>query len=59
VNILKIPVSDRFAVMKTFTNVVFLYVILLGTGGGVLLANCFCHWLPEVREGLQNTDIDT
>lgn len=24
---------------------------LLNFGGGVLLANCFCHWLPEVREG--------
>jgi hypothetical protein len=24
---------------------------LLNLGGGVLLANCFCHWLPEVREG--------
>ena len=24
---------------------------LLNLSGGVLLANCFCHWLPEVREG--------
>jgi hypothetical protein len=24
---------------------------LLNFGGGVLIANCFCHWLPEVREG--------
>lgn len=24
---------------------------LLNFGGGALLANCFCHWLPEVREG--------
>ncbi|TRY70500.1 hypothetical protein TCAL_02363 [Tigriopus californicus] len=22
---------------------------LLNLGGGVLIANCFCHWLPEVR----------
>lgn len=27
---------------------------LLNFGGGVLLANCFCHWLPEVRHGMQN-----
>ena len=25
---------------------------LLNFGGGVLLGNCLCHWLPEVREGL-------
>jgi len=25
--------------------------LLLNFGGGVLLANSFCHWLPEVREG--------
>ena len=24
---------------------------LLNFGGGVLIANCFCHWLPEVRKG--------
>ncbi len=24
---------------------------LLNFAGGVLLANCFCHWLPEVVEG--------
>ena len=29
---------------------------LLSLGGGVLLANSFCHWLPEVREGLQSVD---
>jgi len=29
---------------------------LLNLGGGVLLANCFCHWLPEVREGVQEVD---
>lgn len=23
---------------------------LLNFGGGVLIANCFCHWLPEVRK---------
>lgn len=25
--------------------------VLLNFGGGVLIGNCFCHWLPEVREG--------
>ena len=29
---------------------------LLNLGGGVLMANCFCHWLPEVREGLDDLD---
>jgi len=29
---------------------------MLNLGGGVLLANCFCHWLPEVREGLETVD---
>ena len=32
---------------------------LLNLGGGVLIANCFCHWLPEVREGIEHKDIDT
>lgn len=32
---------------------------LLNLGGGVLIANCFCHWLPEVREGIEGTNIDT
>jgi len=33
---------------------------LLNLGGGVLIANCFCHWLPEVREGLHgHKDLDT
>ena len=32
---------------------------LLNLGGGVLLANCLCHWLPEVRAGLQHSDLDT
>lgn len=27
------------------------FSFLLNFGGGVLFANCFCHWLPEVREG--------
>ena len=26
---------------------------LINFGGGVLSANAFCHWLPEVREGKQ------
>ena len=29
----------------------FLLAFLLNFGGGVLIANCFCHWLPEAREG--------
>jgi len=32
---------------------------LLNLGGGVLIANCFCHWLPEVREGLEHKSIDS
>eukprot|EP00090_Calanus_glacialis_P009153 TRINITY_DN17525_c0_g1_i1.p1 TRINITY_DN17525_c0_g1~~TRINITY_DN17525_c0_g1_i1.p1 ORF type:complete len:339 (-),score=68.34 TRINITY_DN17525_c0_g1_i1:97-1113(-) len=33
---------------------------LLNLGGGVLIANCFCHWLPEVREGLDgHENLDT
>ena len=32
---------------------------LLNVGGGVLIANCFCHWLPEVREGIEGKNIDT
>ncbi len=27
---------------------------LLSAGGGVLITNCFCHWLPEVRESKFN-----
>jgi len=38
---------------KSTKNVVLSF--LLNLGGGVLLANCFCHWLPEVREGLEPT----
>lgn len=30
---------------------------LLNFGGGVLIANCFCHWLPEVREALEGHGI--
>lgn len=29
-----------------------IFAFLLNFGGGVLFANCFCHWLPEVREGM-------
>ena len=25
----------------------------------VLIANCFCHWLPEVREGLEHSDLES
>ena len=32
---------------------------LLNVGGGVLIANCFCHWLPEVREGIEGKNINT
>ena len=41
--------SDPRHNKKALRNVVFSF--LLNFGGGVLLANSFCHWLPEVREG--------
>ena len=34
---------------KKTKNVILSF--LLNFGGGVLMANAFCHWLPEVREG--------
>ena len=34
---------------KKMKNVIMSF--LLNFGGGVLTANAFCHWLPEVREG--------
>ena len=24
-----------------------------------MIANCFCHWLPEVREGMEHQEINT
>eukprot|EP00093_Oithona_nana_P001951 01951.XXX_8277_9475_1 [CDS] Oithona nana genome sequencing. len=42
---------------KSRRNVVFAF--LLNFGGGVLFANCFCHWLPEVREAIEGFDIDS
>ena len=42
---------------KSRRNVVFAF--LLNFGGGVLFANCFCHWLPEVRESFESFDIDS
>lgn len=39
---------------KSGRNKVFSF--LLNFGGGVLFANCFCHWLPEVREGKRLRD---
>jgi len=39
---------------KNIKNVVLSF--LLNIGGGVLLANSFCHLLPEVREGLEGID---
>jgi len=39
---------------KNIKNVVLAF--LLNIGGGVLLANSFCHLLPEVREGLEGID---
>jgi len=43
---------------KKWKNVAMSF--LLNLGGGVLIANCFCHWLPEVREGLEGRDdLDT
>ena len=41
--------SDPKYNKKAKHNVVFSF--LLNFGGGVLFANCFCHWLPEAREG--------
>ena len=40
---------------KNTKNIVLSF--LMNVGGGVLLANCFLHWLPEVREGV--TQIQT
>ena len=42
---------------KKLKNVILSF--LLNVGGGVLIANCFCHWLPEVREGIESQNIDT
>ena len=42
---------------KKLKNVILSF--LLNVGGGVLIANCFCHWLPEVREGIEGRNIDT
>ena len=42
---------------KKLKNVILSF--LLNVGGGVLIANCFCHWLPEVREGIEGKNIDT
>lgn len=39
---------------KALRNILFSF--LLNFGGGVLFANCFCHWLPEVREGKKNSN---
>ena len=39
------------AVRWTEERKTFLLAFLLNFGGGVLIANCFCHWLPEAREG--------
>ena len=41
--------SDPRNNKKALRNTVFSFV--LNFGGGVLFANSFCHWLPEVREG--------
>ena len=41
--------SDPRHNKKALRNTVFSFV--LNFGGGVLFANSFCHWLPEVREG--------
>ncbi len=47
--------------MQRKVTIFFLQILafLLNFGGGVLIANCFCHWLPEVREGIEHRDIDT
>ena len=41
--------SDPRHNKKALRNIVFSF--LLNFGGGVLFANSFCHWLPEVNEG--------
>ena len=41
--------SDPRNNKKALRNTVFSFV--LNFGGGVLFANSFCHWLPEVNEG--------
>ena len=41
--------SDPRHNKKALRNTVFSFV--LNFGGGVLFANSFCHWLPEVNEG--------
>ena len=51
-------ISRRFPILtkkdagfnkKACHNIMF--SALLNFGGGALFANCFCHWLPEIREG--------
>jgi len=42
---------------KARQNVIF--SALLNFGGGALLANCFLHWLPEVREAIGKAKIDS
>ena len=42
---------------KKLKNIILSF--LLNVGGGVLIANCFCHWLPEVREGIEGRNIHT
>jgi len=43
--------SDPRHNKKALRNIVFSF--LLNFGGGVLFANSFCHWLPEVREAIE------
>ena len=49
---LKSPNDENYN-KKSGRNVFFSF--LLNFGGGVLFANCFCHWLPEIREGIFST----
>ena len=51
VNKSRIGGNDEKPVKSKNTRKNAILAFLLNFGGGVLLANCFCHWLPEVREG--------
>ncbi len=46
-------IIDKKSDAKTEKVKTFWLAFLLNFGGGVLIANSFCHWLPEVRHGLR------
>merc|ERR1712086_321878 len=49
--------SDPRHNKKALRNIVFSF--LLNFGGGVLFANSFCHWLPEVREAIEAKELSS